>query len=260
MIKKGVFIFFLATMFGCGGGRETSVQQDSTAIDTLGLDGTLTDTTLSTPAPKTASRELRTFTGLYILGDEVNTFRNCSVSSEVYWVEDESKQLAEQYKKAKGYLSYPYESVVVEVEGYLKGKSDQGYASEYPNVLVVTKVKSATPKSFNTDCFLYEFIALGNEPFWSLEINPAERIIALKDVAAEKTYVFPYKPATVTTNAFVYESSNGQKELIRVLIHRKVCSDGMSDRKYNYSAQVTLNNKSFSGCAIKKGEKVATGQ
>lgn len=186
----------------------------------------------------------------------MSTFRDCDNPKATYWIEDESNKLASSYQKTEGFLSYPYESMYVELKGYLKGKSTMGYASEYENVLVVTDVISAKQKSFSTECFAYEFIALGNEPFWSVEIIPSEKIIALKDVAAEKAYVFPYKVSKKSGNTISYESSNDKNQTIEVLIIKNPCSDGMSDRKYNYSALVQINGKALKGCAIKKGDKV----
>jgi uncharacterized membrane protein len=167
-------------------------------------------------------------------------------------VEDESQKLASSYQKAKGFLSYPHESIYLEVKGYFKGKSKVGNAEEYENVLVVKDVITAIQKSFSTDCFVYDFIAMGNEPFWSLDIILAEKIIALKDVGADKTYVFPYRGAKVSGGRFIYDSSNDKKETIKVIISKEDCSDGMSERKYNYSAQVTIKGKLLKGCAINK--------
>ena len=252
-------LFFI--LFGCGSGRQTEITENTAVIDTAELDGTVTDS--SEPIESTdseLSKKSKTFKGLYISGNEVSTFRSCDNPENIYWVEDESKKLASSYKKATSFLSYPYESILIEFTGYLKGKSNIGYAGEYDNVLVVTDVITAKQKSFNTDCFAYEFIALGNEPFWAVEIIPEEKIITLKDVGIEKTYIYPYKAAKVVGNTFTYEVANDRKQSIKVVITKETCSDGMSDRKYNYSALVIINGKTLNGCAIKKGDKVAMNQ
>lgn len=253
-MKNLTILAICLVLLGCRSNTQTDVGKDTAAMDTLPLDGTSTDTIKTNPKSTNPS-ELKVFKGLYVSGNEVRTFRDCANSKAIYWLEDESKKLASSYRKTEGFLSYPYESIYVEIKGYLKGKSNMGYASEYENVLVVTDVISATQKSFSTECFEFEFIALGNEPFWSVEIIPSEKIIALKDVAAARTYVFPYKASKVLGNTISYESSNNQNQTIEVLIINKPCSDGMSDRKYNYSALVQINDKTFKGCAIKKGDK-----
>lgn len=196
-----------------------------------------------------------TFKGLYTFGHEVSTFRDCRGSKKVYWVNDSLKALRDQYKKSTDFLPYPYESVYAEVKGYLSGKSNLGFASEYENVLVVTGIIKVEPKSFRTECYDYEFIALGNEPFWSLDIIPQERRIILKDVGQEKALEFFYAPAANTGGIYRYEATNPAKDKLVVIIREEKCSDGMSDRQYNYSAEVTINGKIYKGCAIKKGDK-----
>ncbi|HEY0056034.1 MAG TPA: hypothetical protein VGB63_11805 [Pedobacter sp.] len=258
-MKTFSIFVLLFILIGCGSKVQSDRAADTDAIDTFAADGTITNTSnvVDTALPK---KDIKTFNGLYISGNEVSTFRTCENHDKVYWLEDESKKVASSYKKAQGFLPYPYESIYLEVKGYLRGKSNVGYAGEYENVLVVTDIISAVQKSFSTDCFVYEFVALGNEPFWSLDIIPSEKIIALKDVAADKTYVFHYKPAKTTENSFTYDLSNDKKETMKVVITRETCSDGMSDREYNYSAQVNINRKLLKGCAIKKGNNAATNQ
>lgn len=248
---------------GCGPvNKSASLDPGDTATkDTLQSDRRREDTPLaSTDTNNSIPKDIKTFKGLYTSGNEVSTFRDCNNPSKVYWLEDKSNKLKASYKKTEGFLSYPYESIYVEIKGYLKGKSTVGYAAEYENVLTVTEVITAKQKSFNTDCFQYEFILLGNEPFWSVDIIPSEKIIAFKDVGSEKTYVFPYEAAKASGNTLTYQVSNDQKQSIKILITKETCSDGMSDRKYQYSAQATINGKTLKGCAIKKGDKVVINQ
>lgn len=258
-MKTLSIIAALLIWMGCGPANKSASLDpgDTASTDTLQPDGTIEDTpTASTNINTPASKEIRTFKGLYTFGNEVSTFRDCDNPSKVYWLEDESKKMNESYKKAHTFLAYPYESIYVELKGYLKGKSTIGYAAEYENVLAVTEVTTAKQKSFNTACFAYEFVCLGNEPFWSVDIIPSEKIIALKDVGSEKTYTFPYKPAKVSGNTLTYQTSNDKKQSIKILITKQTCSDGMSDRRYNYYAQVSINEKRLRGCAIKKGDKL----
>ncbi len=196
-----------------------------------------------------------TFEGLYTFGNEVNTFQDCNGSKTVYWVNDSLTNLRDKYKETTSFLSYPYESVYAEVKGYLSGKSSLGYASEYENVLVVTDIIKLEAKNFRTECYNYEFIALGNEPFWSVDIIPQERRIILKDVGQEKVYEFFYAPQTVSGGIHRYESTNPARDKLIIEIREEKCSDGMSDRQYNYSAEVRLNERLLKGCAIKKGEQ-----
>lgn len=263
-MKTVIILSLFFILSGCGWGRQTETSENTAIIDTAETDGTQTG---SSHPPETVQssdaqepRQSRIFRGLYISRNEVSTFRDCTNPESVYWLEDESKKLAPAYKKTTGYLAYPYESIYVEVKGYLKGKSNTGYAEEYQNVLIVTDLITSKQKSISSDCFAFEFIAVGNEPFWSLDIIPSEKIIALKDVGVEKTYVFPFKAAKVVGNTFTYQTTNDRKQTLKAIIIKEPCSDGMSDRKYNYSAQVTINGKTLKGCAFTKREKVVMRQ
>lgn len=194
-----------------------------------------------------------TIKGLYTFGNEVNTFQECALQ-KIYWVNDSLADMRKSYEESLRFLSYPYESVYAEVKGYLSGKSHSGYASEYENVLVVTEIIKLEPKNFRTDCYNYEFIALGNEPFWSLDIIPSEKRIILKEVGEEKVMEFFYSPANFSGGLYRYTATNPKNEKLDVLIRKEKCSDGMSDRQYNYSAEIRLNGRVLKGCAIKKGE------
>ncbi|WP_276348664.1 hypothetical protein [Daejeonella sp. JGW-45] len=194
------------------------------------------------------------FKGLYTFGNEINTFRHCGSPEKVYWVNDSLASLRDHYEKTHRFPSYPYESVYAEVKGYLAGKSKLGYASGYENVLIVTDIIKVEAKNFRTECYNYEFIILGNEPFWSVDIIPGEQRIVLKDVGVEKVHEFIYSPALIKEGVHRYEATNPANDKLIVLIREEKCSDGMSDRQYNYSAEVNFNGKIYKGCAIKKGD------
>ncbi len=223
----------------------TSIEKKVPAADIVS-GKTSTDTLIS----KTPT----TFKGLYTSGNEVNTFQECALQ-KVYWVNDSLANMRKPYEESEKFLSYPYESVYAEVKGYLSGKSSEGYASDYENVLVITEIIKIEQKNFRTDCYNYEFIAMGNEPFWSLDIIPSEKRIVLKDVAEEKVMEFFYSPANFSGDTYQYKTTNPKNEKLEVLIRKEKCSDGMSDRKYNYSAEIRLNGRILKGCAIKKGDK-----
>ncbi len=223
--------------------------------DTLAADGTVTDTSIQLdPVAQPAEANTRTFSGFYIYTDKISSLRDCA-SGQTYWVEDKDGLLKRAYNR---YLTklYPQESIYVQVEGSLAGKSTLGPAAAYANVLHVSKVIRADQKSLRTPCFDFEFLAIGNEPFWSAEIIPAENVIVLKDVAADATILFPYKAPIVSGGRFFYELENEEKQRLSISIRKQSCSNGMSDRQYVYSAELDLNGKKFSGCAIKKGDKI----
>ena len=216
------------------------------------------DTSVINPEPvqlDTISNKISNFKGLYTYGDEVSTFRDCK-TGKIYWLTDSSKKMSKLYLAVHRSPAYPYESVYAEIKGYLKGKSSLGYASEYENELVAKSVIKVEGKNYKTACYPYEFIALGNEPFWSVDIIPVEERIILKDAGEEKVYQFPYKKAVVTGDVFRYSVTNSKNDKLILTIRKSNCSDGMSDRKYLYSAEVTINDKLLKGCAIRKNDQL----
>jgi uncharacterized membrane protein len=135
-----------------------------------------------------------------------------------------------------------------------------GYVAEQEVALVVTEVIRIEVKTFRTDCYKYEFIAVGNEPFWSVDIIPNEKLIVLKDVAEDKVYLFPYQNGVVSGTSIRYQTKNDLKETLTLHFKKESCSDGMSDNVYFYSAEVNINGKVLKGCAIKKGDIIRQNQ
>ena len=241
-MRNIIYACLIAILFySCNSPKNADQQADSASLKS--------QPEISQPVNKTPVE----FKGIYTLGNEVNTFMDCS-NQHTYWVNDSLAPLNKPYQKTLQPLPYPNESVYAEVKGYLAGKSNLGYASEYENVLVVTDIIKLEAKNFKTACYNYEFIALGNEPFWSLNIFPAEQQIVLKDLSTKKVYQFPYQPANIGGGVYRFETRNDQKDKLVVVIREEPCSDGMSDNKYSYSAEVVINNRTLKGCAIKKGD------
>ena len=195
----------------------------------------------------------RLFKGFYTLGNNVNTFQDCD-NQKTYWVTDSTAKLKKNYESVIQPLPYPNESIYAEIKGYLSAKAKSGPAADYEHVLVVTEIKKMEAKNFRTACYPYEFIALGNEPFWAVDIVPTTQRISLKDLSQDKVFVFPYQPANVGGGVHRFETTNQAKDKLVVILRQEECSDGMSDRVYNYSAEVVINGRTLKGCAVKKGD------
>ena len=242
LMRKTVFMLFIMALFAsCNSQKATDKQADTTQASHTDI------------SPPPVDKTPVTFKGMYTFGNEVNTFRDCS-NQVTYWVNDSLADLQKPYEQVMQHLSYPHESAYAEVKGYLSGRSTLGYASEYENVLVVTEVIKLEAKNLKTDCYDYEFIALGNEPFWALDIVPTEQQMVFKNVGENKVYRFPYQPANIGGGVYRFETSNEAKDKLVVVIREEACSDGMSDNTYRYSAEVVLNGITLKGCAVKKGD------
>jgi len=98
-----------------------------------------------------------------------------------------------------------------------------------------------------------EFKALGNEPFWNVEIGAT---IAFERMGEEKI-VFPYVSPERTAGGYAYSSTlvDPVAHSIEILIERKTCMDSMSGARFDYSARVSFDGREYSGCA-KAGSRI----
>jgi len=98
-----------------------------------------------------------------------------------------------------------------------------------------------------------EFKALGNEPFWNVEIGAT---IAFERMGEEKI-VFPYVSPERTAGGYAYSSTlvDTVAHSIEILIERKTCMDSMSGARFDYSARVSFDGREYSGCA-KAGSRI----
>lgn len=94
-----------------------------------------------------------------------------------------------------------------------------------------------------------DFYAVGTEPFWSFELDYDE---AMRFILADgETLRAPVGMGQMKDGALTYEAPAGSKNgRLRVVIKKEKCSDGMSDRNYDYSVQVTAKDQTYKGCGV----------
>ena len=97
------------------------------------------------------------------------------------------------------------------------------------------------------------FVALGTEPFWSVEVTPGQlRYSTPEDIpGAAFAALRSENGAGITYTGTL----KGQKAALRIAAGE--CSDGMSDTVYAYRATFTLAAQELRGCARegKRGDK-----
>ncbi|HYH15336.1 MAG TPA: copper resistance protein NlpE N-terminal domain-containing protein [Flavisolibacter sp.] len=93
------------------------------------------------------------------------------------------------------------------------------------------------------------FYAVGNEPFWNLEIGPKSNL-AFHQAEWAKPLQFTNAKLTTAGDSVVYTASSDTASL-KAVIYNRFCSDGMSDYIYSNSLRVEYNGKTFTGCGIK---------
>lgn len=99
-----------------------------------------------------------------------------------------------------------------------------------------------------------DFIGVGNEPFWSLEIDN-EKMISFKLTDWKKPVVVTSQKPTITKDSTLYMLSSGGMPL-RVIIYPQFCSDGMSDFLYQYKVAVSFKGNTYKGCGVMLGNYV----
>jgi len=96
-----------------------------------------------------------------------------------------------------------------------------------------------------------KFAVLGTEPFWSVSVSKNGIVYSSPEVKKQTfPYVAPVKAEGRPADLVRVYRMRGNNTLILKKV--SVCSDGMSDRKYPYSAVLILGNKVLEGCAYKQ--------
>ncbi|MBB6612069.1 copper resistance protein NlpE N-terminal domain-containing protein [Pontibacter sp. Tf4] len=98
-----------------------------------------------------------------------------------------------------------------------------------------------------------DFIATGNEPGWSLEIDLEKgmyfKTLPTETIALQTAATSPEQKGKTTT----YRSKSENGELV-VEITEQPCEDTMSGKQSSYSVKVTAKGMEFIGCGMYLGE------
>ena len=89
------------------------------------------------------------------------------------------------------------------------------------------------------------FVALGTEPFWSVEVSPGQlRYSTPEDIPGA---IFAAQRRAEAAGITYTGTLKGQSAALRIAAGQ--CSDGMSDTVYAYRATFTLAGQALRGCA-----------
>lgn len=92
-----------------------------------------------------------------------------------------------------------------------------------------------------------DFDAIGTEPFWSVKVRASGLTLTRPD-QAEVTTANPGVRADGEQG--VWDGTAGEQRLVLRLTPGD-CTDGMSDRRYGYAAEVWIDGETLRGCAAK---------
>ncbi len=92
-----------------------------------------------------------------------------------------------------------------------------------------------------------EFYAIGNEPFWNLEID-MQKMILFKLADWTQPVIVPISKPRSNKDSVVYASADTSG--LRIAILNKFCNDGMSDFLYKNTVNVTYKGQTYRGCGV----------
>jgi len=193
----------------------------------------------------------RVFNGLFVVGRNVLSFRECEHSDRDFAVVDSTGEMKQLYKTVFLHSpAFPYEYVYVQVKGELSPASEALSVQGFDSVLTVEKVLTFEQKNYQNSCIPYDFWVLGDN--WSLQISMREGVLVLKDFSSMMVYVFEYfPPKNLNDEVMTYASNNyAMQASIKAVIRKEPCHDN-ANNQFQYSASVLINGKRYSGCAIK---------
>lgn len=119
-----------------------------------------------------------------------------------------------------------------------------GCQPEKPKAPVAPPVEPTGPATRSD--FSQPMTARGNEPFWALTLDGTH----LKLTRPDHPDLPAEAPGAVITPGqatWTAKAADGQE--IKLTLYVSDCSDGMSDRQYPMTAEVTLLNETLRGCA-----------
>lgn len=98
-----------------------------------------------------------------------------------------------------------------------------------------------------------DFTGLGNEPFWTVEIDN-EKFILFNLAGWKKPVIIPMEKPVINKDSTLYNlKTDTTKWTITIL--PQFCNDGMSDYLYQYKVKVNYKGTLYKGCGIMLNNK-----
>lgn len=181
--------------------------------------------------------EIKHYSGLYRA--HTSNFLDCE-SGKLYVLKNTNTILDSMYNLILP-NAYTDEAIYIEMNASLDPND--------ANAILFTDNIKAEQKNYKNTCIPSDYWCTGTEPFWVIQISKAEDLIDLYNPMEQKTTHFVYAIPEIKNGITTYSSTDGENK-IKVIIKKEKCN-GAVDKQYDYSAQVQLNDKKYSGCAIK---------
>jgi uncharacterized membrane protein len=117
-----------------------------------------------------------------------------------------------------------------------------------PEVAAPTEAQAAATQASD---FSQPMLARGNEPFWSLKM---EGVTFTLSRPGEADVAFHAPGALITPNKAIWVTKAADGRTLTATLFVSDCSDGMSETRYPFTAEVELGGHTWRGCAAKVSE------
>lgn len=242
--------------------KKTVVKKDTTKIqDTIIVKDSILNSTIADSLPLGAYQGIfpcKDCDGIQqtILFNSDKTFRE----EQMIWSKNEAPKISEgtwQRKNGKIELTQNNKSVIDLVK-----KEDTLFAVNINGVVVNNSSKySLTKRNLADNNPLWnkkrlagiDFVAMGNEPFWNLEID-YEKSISFKLADWKKPVIAGIEKPLINKDSTIYKLKSDTTKL-SITIFPEFCNDGMSDYLYQYKVNIKLNGLLYKGCGVMLSKK-----
>lgn len=185
------------------------------------------------------------FSGHMVWGHESRSFTECDNGREGWLINESGDELIAVYEEL---THAPYQPMFVEVRGEWVAAPEDGFGADFEEALRVTELIRAENEGFGCRLDLREilFVAIGNEPFWRLQVR--DDGIDLRTPQMPANRVFPPARRAGQPPLVVFESADAGGT-ISLSLQRSRCVDTMSGARYAWAATVDIDGRQLQGCA-----------
>ncbi|MEO8762910.1 MAG: copper resistance protein NlpE N-terminal domain-containing protein [Ginsengibacter sp.] len=255
------FLFIIMVIYSCDEGvskQETVYVNDTTRVqDTvIFLKDSVAATTFADSLPSGAYQGMFPCKGCEgiqqtILFNDDKSYRQ----EQLVWGKDATPKTSEgSWRRKDGKIELSQNNKIAIV---LMKKMDTLYGVNVNGILVsdsakyiLTKRKLAANNAVWNEKRSQgiDFTGLGNEPFWTLEIDN-EKFILFNLAGWKKPVIVPIEKPVINKDSTLYTLKNDTTKWT-ITIFPQFCNDGMSDYLYQYKVQVNYQGTLFKGCGI----------
>lgn len=94
-----------------------------------------------------------------------------------------------------------------------------------------------------------ELVALGNDPVWSLSINPSKGKLTVKlDNGDSLTTAIPERQTD--SDGVIRYNTQVESRRLNIVFRPDSCVDARAKQRYDYQVQVDANGKNYMGCGV----------